>query len=279
MSSLSRPARACVAAAIAAGVLSISPARSLPPTIPPSAPAVPSGISTGYAGSECVVWDARTGAWYVTNNRGRSISKLVPGGEPQVIVEGLSSPQGMVIFEEKFIVADGANVRIIDMADPTQRQSIAVGGSNDLDVDPATGDIYVGSLSGNSIKRIRDGVVEPFATIPSPDGVSFDNGAVYANTLGLVNAASGLFRFDVETAQRTTIATVPFAAFDGLVKDGDSWIMTDFARGQVYRVAADGSLSVIFQLAPGTADPGFDPATRTLAVPNLLAGVVVFLTI
>lgn len=283
MSSRSTIIRAGAAGLIAAVVSVVPAAHALPPTVPPSAPGIPTGVETEFSNPECVVWDANTGAWYITNNGlsggEASIAKLVPGGSPQIVASGLDAPQGVAIYNGMFIVADNANVVFINMADPTQRTSVNVGSSNDLDVDPSNGDVYVGSINGGSIKRIRDGVVENFATIAAPDGVEFQDGGVFVNTLGLVDAESGLFRIDVETKAVTTIATVPFAAFDGLEQDGSGWLMTDFAHGQLYRVASDGSLSVLAQLAPGSAQMGFDPVTRTVAVPNLVAGFVVFLTI
>lgn len=273
-----------MAAAVATAALSTPLARALPPTVPPSTPGVPAGVELNVSNPECVVWDAATGAWYFTNNglsSGEpSIGKLVPGGTPEIVATGLSAPQGLVIHDGQFIVADGPNLVFIDIANPAQRTQLPVaGGTNDLDVDPATGDIYVGSISGGFVKRVRDGVLEDFVTISSPDGVEFEDGGVFVNTLGLADAESGLFRFDAETKEMTTIATVPYGAFDGLEQDGDGWLMTDFGKGQLYRVAADGSLSLLAQLSPGSAQMGFDPATRTVAVPNLVASSIVFLTI
>jgi hypothetical protein len=255
--------------------------HALPPS--PATPAVPSGVELGVENPETAVWDQASGAWYVSNNAlsggEASIVKLVPGGEPQIVAGGLDAPQGFVIYNGEFIVADAANVTWINMANPAQRHSVNIGSSNDLDVDRSNGDVYVGSINANSIKRIRDGVVENFATISSPDGVAFSNGAVYVNTLGLGAPQSGLYRIDATTKAMTTIIEVPFGAFDGLERDGDSWLMTDFAKGQLYRVNSDGSISFLAQLAPGSAQPGLNAATRTLAVPNLALGVVVFLQV
>jgi len=253
-------------------------ARALPTAV---VPATPTGVAVGFDNPETAVWDARTGAWYVSNNgitggKGGYISKLKPGEmQPTTFATGLRGPQGIEIFGHTIIAADGANVVYIDMDDPTRQTKVNVGGSGDLDVDPATGDVYVGNLSTGVINRIHEGVVEKFTTVSMVDGVEFRNGALYVCTLRPNSMDSGIYRIDLGSKQITTVATIRFGSLDGLEQDGDGWLTTDFVRGQLYHVGSDGALTLLAQVTPSSAQIGFDPATRTVAVPEL-AGTEVF---
>jgi len=270
-----------IAAPIVIGALFFAPSAKAAVT-----PAIPAGYATGFNNPETMVWDARTGAWYVSNNAlsggAPSIAKLLPGQtSPTIFATGadLSGAQGVVISGHSMYVAAGANVVVINMDDVSQRTLYNVGNAGDLDVDPVTGDIYVGSFSNNVIKVIHDGTVSTFASAPAPDGVYFYNGGVFYNTLGFANANSGLFRIDVATKALTQLAKVPFGVFDGLERDGNSWLMTDFGHGELIRVLPDGSINLLAELAPGSAQLGFDPATRTVFVPNLVTGLCLAFTV
>jgi sugar lactone lactonase YvrE len=250
--------------------------------------AVPTGVAVGFEGSESAVWDAPTNAWYVSNNGDGTIAKLAPGAAtPSVFATGLSAPQGIVIEGRTMYVADDDHVRRIDMADPTKQQATAVKDASlaDLDVDPASGDVYTVELSAGKIWRLAKRVdaqtgdttyqVELFLDFASPDGVYISQGGLFVTRFG-IGRPGGIYRIDLTTKAVTTIAEIPAAALDGLEKDGDGWLTTDFFRGHLIRVAADGTYSILAQLAPGSADLGLNAATRTVAVPNLLGGFVAF---
>lgn len=247
-------------------------------------PAVPSRVVVGLNGPESAVWDAATGAWYISVggfSGSGGVMKLTPGSDtPETFVTGLNGPQGVSIYDGIMYVADGARVRVIDMGDPSEQTSIPVRGASDLDVDPATGDLYVSDLGGGAIWRIPSGAttVELFASINSPDGLYIKDGGVYVANFAL-GAAGGVYRFELGTAQRSTVVEIPGTTLDGLEPDGDDWLATDFTKGHIWRVTEDGTLLPVGQLLPGSADLGMDPATRTIAVPNLLLNNVTFLTI
>lgn len=276
---MQRASRAVAAIAVLAVTLSGAPSQAALP----SGIATPSGAVLGFDMPESAVWDARTGAWYISNFGGNSgggfIAKLLPGAmEPEVFATGLSSPQGIVIEGSTLYAADGNTVRIIDMDDPSERQAIEVPGASfgDLDVDPVTGDIYAGELMANRIWRIRGGTPEVWATINSPDGLYLFDGGLYISNFA-IGGDGGIFRIDLATASVTPVSVIPGAFLDGLERDGDGWLTTDFVKGQLIRVAADGTFSILAQLAPSAADIGWNAATRTVAVPELLLSVVVFL--
>ena len=66
-------------------------------------------------------------------------------------------------------------------------------------------------------------------------------------------------------------------ALDGIVKDGDDYLVTEWLSGNLYRVARDGSVLLEYKLAPGAADLGIDPVARVVMVPETLANAAVVL--
>lgn len=246
-------------------------------------PAIPTGVITGLTSPESVTWDAATNAWYISvgafGGEG-GVMKLPAGSDtPEPFVTGLGGPQGVTIHDGTMYVADGDHVQVIDMANPATQSSIPTGGgASDVDVDPASGDLFVSDLGGGRVWRISGETSTEFATINQPDGLYVKDGGVFIANFG-IGAPGGIFRFDIGTGAQTTVSEIPLATLDGLEPDGDDWLTTDFSKGHFWRVAPDGSLTLLGQLLPGTADIGFDPVTRTVGVPNLLLGFVVFYTV
>lgn len=268
-------------AAIVGAVLAVSSIAVLPAG---ADPAIPSRVVTGVSGPESAVWDPATQAWYVSVggfSGSGGVVRILPGSDiAQPFVTGLRGPQGVSIHDGTMYVADGGFVRVIEMAAPGQVTSIPIRGASDLDVDPGTGDLYVSDLGGNAVWRIPAGTATPerFATINSPDGLYVRNGGVYISNFAL-GGAGGVYRFEIGSAARSTVIEIPGTTLDGLEPDGDDWLVTDFSKGHLWRVSPDGGLLPVGQLLPGSADLGMDPATRTIAVPNLLLNHITFLTI
>ena len=249
------------------------------------APATPAGIAVGFNNPESVEWDPVTEAFYISNADfsgllGGWIAKLEPGAlTPEPFLVGLSGPQGVIVRDGTMYVADTDHVLTVDMADPSQTSQIPTGGgANDLDIDPDTGDIYVTDLGGGKVWKISGGVSTEFVSIDQPDGIFIHDGGVYIANFGF-DGAGGIYRFEISDASMTTIWEDAFVALDGLYRVDDTWVATDFVRGHLFRITADGSFELMGQVAPGAADIGYDPVTRTLGLPNLTTGLVYFFTI
>lgn len=254
----------------------------------PSAGSLPSGAAVGFENPESVVWDAATGAWYITNF-GQSafgfgdagsgfVAKLEPGAlTPEIFADGLDGPQGIDVHEGVMYVADLDKIRMFDMDDPSQQTAITVPDAslNDLHVDRATGDLYITELGANRVWRLRDGVAAVFGEINSPDGIYVHDGGVFIANFAL-GGPGGVFRLDIATGDQTTVAEIPGAFLDGLQLVGDDWYVTDFVRGQLMKVTADGTVTVEGQLVPSSADIGYDPDTATIGIPLLAANTTVF---
>ncbi|WP_438024650.1 hypothetical protein [Sorangium sp. So ce233] len=83
----------------------------------------------------------------------------------------------------------------------------------------------------------------------------------------------------IDLADRTVTPVGEIAGnFDGVEKDGDDFLVSEWIEGTVYRLSADGSWTVAYDLnaAHGfatTADIGFDPDRGILCVPDLTGSV------
>lgn len=259
------------------------------PTAGTAAPALPHRLMGGFQSPESVFWDAATNAWYISNFGGVApgfgdhdgngfITKLPADGAPRVFVNGLDAPQGVTISNGTMYVADIDHLRVIDMADPARRADITIEGASlgDPSVDERTGDVYVSDIGNNQIWRVRDGEADVFLRTPAPDGVWVADGAVYFDNLGLGGEA-GVYRADIATGDVSVVALVPGGNLDGLIPDGHGgWLVTDFFRGLVLRVT-EGHWEIVSQLAPTTADLGYDPVAGLAAVPMLGLNTVAFL--
>lgn len=270
-----RGARALATMSLLA-IAAMSPANA-------AGPAIPTGAITGLDGPESAIWDAASDAWFLSTGAlsGDGAVLKIPADtlEPEPFIDGLGGPQGISIHEGNMYIADQDHVQVVRMDNTAIQTSIPTGGgASDVDVDPVSGDIFVSDLGGGAVWRIHEGVSQRFASIGSPDGLYVKDGGVFIANFAL-NGAGGIFRFDIATGSRTTVSEIPGATLDGLEPDGDNWLATDFTKGHLWSVAPDGSLTVLGQLLPGSADLGLDPVARIVAVPNLLAGVVVFLAI
>lgn len=268
--------RLLVAVSALACAMLAAPARAV------VTPAIPTSIIQ-LNGPESAVWDEATGAWYISSggfSGSGAVVKLLPGAStPETFVGDLNGPQGVSIHDGVMYVCDVDRVLVVDMDDPAHPLSIPTGGgASDVDIDPATGDAYVTDLGGGVVWRIRDGVSELFVEINQPDGIYVQDGGVFIANFGL-GAPGGIFRFDIETKERTSVVELPLATLDGLEPDGDDWLTTDFTKGHFWRIAPDGTPSVVAQLLPGAADFGFDRENRIVAVPNLLLNFVVFMSL
>lgn len=80
---------------------------------------------------------------------------------------------------------------------------------------------------------------------------------------------------DIETKQISARFTpVPLGNLDGVVSDGkDGYVLTDWMKGNVFRIGTDGDPKLWLPLEPGTADLGVLPG-KGVVIPNMNAGTI-----
>lgn len=276
--------------------------------IPVGARADEPPVAAGFENPESAVWDAASSAWYVSSKGGYAmdlfaregdgfISKLAPNGDVLATewLTGLDSPYGLAISNGTLYAADIDRLDVIDVATAAVVRRIplpgASGSLNDVAVDPATGDVYVSAHTAQKIYRVLDGeapVVEVFASgaqLHSPNGLVVEDGVLYVATLGIdevspsTPAPGRIYRVGLDDPTRTLHAiTGPLGVLDGLVKDGDRFIASDFVYGKLFVIAADGSVSEQ-QFPPSAADIGYDAARGVVALPVTGTNTVHFVTV
>lgn len=253
---------------------------------------------------ESAVWDKANGAWYVSNFGGTTfadesgtapskadgngfITKLASNGEIDTLkwITGLHAPKGLGIYGGKLYAADVGQVVIMDIASAKIKRRIAVPDSrflNGLAVDPSNGDVYVSDMMTNQILRYSQGSAEmevflESAELEMPNGLYVDGNTLVVGAWGVVTdpatfgtEVKGRVKLiDLDTKTITNVGDGPTANTDGIVKYGDEYIITDWVAGELIKVSADGSATVLKSGYNNSADIGFDPERKAVAIPEM----------
>lgn len=249
-------------------------------------------VVEGMQGPESAVFDSISRTWFISNTAGTApgdgfVARADADGNvlaPRFAV-GLDDPKGLAIIGRTLYAVDVARVDAIPIDAPGDVKAIAVPGArflNDITADLATGDLYISDTFGNAVFRVHDGVTTTLIQDPkleSPNGLYVDTGGLWIASVGpnldpktfLPSEPGRILRFDLATGALSE-HTARFGSLDGLVRDGTSFLASDFFRG-VYLVDAAGTPTLILDNAAtgwkSAADIGLDPINRRLAVPEL----------
>jgi len=266
---------------------------------------------SGFTYPESVWWDGETGSFFVTNFGGSTldpagrdpdgfVSKL--NGEGRRVaakwVTGLRSPKGMRRHADGLYVADVGQLVVIDVAagkiaDTIDLDPLGAKLPNDVAVNEATGDIFVSDTFANAIYRVPSGSRTPELWLSSPDlegpnGLLVDGGnllvAAYGRDLdpstGKPKQTGRVLVVDLASKAIAPLGGMaPVGQCDGIEKQGDSYLVTDNPGGRLLRVGSNGSVAELNKDLKNPADLGWRPGDGVLAVPELSAGDVKFLTI
>jgi hypothetical protein len=260
-------------------------------------------VVDGLAAPESAFFDAGTNSWYVSNQAANVagdgfISKLDQNGNVVALnfTAGLNDPRGIRVDGDTLFVSDSTDLVSINLADGQVIERIAIPGSqflNDVAVDPANGDVYISDSFANIIFRVVDGVPEEFladVALEAPNGLLVEGGNLLLNGLGV-----NLDQVDFSTDEPGQLQTLNLAdktltpsgnrnignvgLLDGLERDGDNLLVTDFAGG-LFSVDAAGTPTLLLDNAEGgfitSADIGFNAARRLVAIPDITGNKVVF---
>jgi DNA-binding beta-propeller fold protein YncE len=182
-------------------------------------------------------------------------------------VTGLNAPKGMAVFDGKLYVADINEVVIINIKKKSIEKKIPVTGAqflNDLAID-TQGTVYISDTLANKIFRVKNGTAELYL-----DKVESANGLRLLGSNLIVGAGTQLLLFDRDK-NRLTLASGFAKAIDGIELVGQKGFIVSCWPGIIYFVSTSGQLELLLdsqQSKINTADIGFDPATKTVYVPN-----------
>jgi len=196
--------------------------------------------------------------------------------------KGLDGPKGLALVRGHLFVADIDRLVEIDTGNGKIIKRYEAPGAkflNDVAAD-AKGRVYVSDMLGNSIWRLADGTFDVWLAsvlLKSPNGLLVDGG-------NLVVAAWGTIIEGFETTMPGHLLTVsladksvkdlgtgtPVGNLDGLQPFGkDSYLVTDWMAGALFRINTSGSADLLLDLDPGSADIGYVPEKQLLLIPMM----------
>lgn len=247
---------------------------------------------------ESVLYDASQGRLYVSNLDGAPtdkdgqgfISLLGTDGRIRQLkwATGLDAPKGMARLGKRLFVADIDQLVEIDVGDGSVRRRYPAADAkflNDVTAD-AAGHVYVSDMATSRIYRLADGQLSVWLDSPrlaGPNGLRVVGDTLYVASWGVMEPDFSTkvpgHVLAVSLADKTISdfgSDRPIGNLDGLESFGDgSFLATDWMAGGLMRVAADGQVTVLDRLAPGSADLGFDAAQAVAWVPMMKDGRVI----
>ncbi len=238
-------------------------------------------------------WDPDAHVWYVTSF-GQNLD--LSGGTPdqpayltrldregalldQQVFEIGGDLLGVASLGGRLYVAHGNELL---EADPNRGdvRPIEIPGAMFLhDVATGRGAVYVSDTGANRIYRYTPGgSVETYsndAALTAPNGIVVEEDGILVVTLGAFppNPATpgAVFRVSDDGAAER-FGTVS-AALDGIERDGDGWVVSEFG-GKIWRLDAAGRGTLVRDLTidglASSADIGFDPVRRVMLIPDLV---------
>lgn len=275
-----------------------TPAAKAPAAKAPTA----THVTRGFVNPECALWDATGKCWYVSNLAGGSaardgrafISRLDADGKvlEKEWVKGLDAPKGMGLSGRMLYVVDIDHVSVIDIQKAQFVRRIPVQGAkflSDLAVGPK-GDIFVSDMERSVIYRLGlDTPPEVFVAdkrLECPNGLWVEGDSMVVACWGTITDGKfgtripgGLLNVDLRTKRITPITARKLGNLDGLVKLGRAYYVSDNKGGQVFKVEENGTPFVLKSGFMAAADLGVDRERKLLAIPDMAAGSVTFLTV
>ena len=253
----------------------------------------------GFQAPESAYWHAASQSWFVSNVAGSPtekdgkgwISRLDANGKrtKERWVDGLNAPKGIRINGRTLYVADIDELVVVDTTRAKVKARLKAPGAtflNDVAIGRG-GEVYVSDTMTNAIYRCRsDRVCEVFAKtekLEGPSGLLVEGNRLVVAAWGIITdpATFGtktpghLLQVDLGTKEITPIGDgQPVGNLDGLEKDGADYLVTDWVAGKLLRISKSGAVTVLKDGFKNSADLGYDPTRRLIAVPEMGGGKV-----
>jgi sugar lactone lactonase YvrE len=185
------------------------------------------------------------------------------------------------------VVADVDTVRAYDVLTGESFFDVPIPGAvflNDVVVGPDQY-AYVSDTATNTIHRFLPGempeIVLMDPSLDAPNGVMFLADQLYIGAIGSTTDPDILGELLIINGDVAETQGTYEGKLDGIEVDGANFLITEFT-GQLRRVSPDGNTVELvrdFAAEDGllsTADLGWDPETRQVAIPDLLGNQVAF---
>jgi hypothetical protein len=287
---------ACAALTLSALVVAAALTQAVAP-----APAAPALVweATGFVAPESAVFDAARQLFYVSNmgswgdgaTRGDGfVSRVSADGRIVDLrwITGLQNPKGLALANGRLYAADDAELIEIDPAAGAIVARYAPrdgpGGFNDCTAAP-DGTVYVFSRRLATVFRLRGGRFEAWATVDlaqtgAPNGLLAERdrlllGSWWVRAPGAEPRLGHLSTVGYADGAVGRLGDRPIGHIDGIEPDGrGGYTVTDWTKGELLRVSADGVPSLLLTLKQGAADHTYVIDRALLVVPLVLDGAV-----
>ncbi len=252
--------------------------------------------ATGLAGPESALYDANAGVIYVSNVDGEPLGKDGKGWIAKVsldgktidkdFVTGLNAPMGLAISGGKLFVADIDEFVEINLADGKVIAKYPAAGAKRLNDAAAdnNGNVYSTDTLTNTVYRLAGGKVDVVVKddrLAGPNGILVEGDNLIVNTWGVLTGEGwatktpgGMFKVSLADKSITAMGDGKlFGNLDGMIALGDgAYVLTDWMAGKVLKYSNDGKVDLLLDVGQGAADLGYDPASKTLYIPQMLKG-------
>ncbi len=247
----------------------------------------------GLAQPESVVVDPATGAIYVSNIAGAIMQKDGNGfiaklnGNGKMVtrewVKGLDAPTGLALHDRTLYVADIDQLVEINAASGEIVKRYPAKGAiflNDVVASP-DGTVYVSDTPTNTIWRLKDGSFEPWLAndnLNGPNGLLVQGDTLIVASLGKIPSVgqkqelAGLSQISLKDQSVSKLGNgQPIGNLDGIEPlPPGGYLVTDWAKGALYRVDAKGKVDMLIDLNQGSADLTYLPDKKLVLIPMML---------
>lgn len=253
---------------------------------------------TGLANPESALPDVKSGIMYVSQVDGAPDGKDGKGGIAKVSLDGktvdlkwstsgYNAPKGLALVGGKLYAADIDVLHEIDTKDGKIFKSYPAKDAkflNDVAADSA-GNVYVSDMATNTIWKLSDGKFEVFlndAKLENPNGLLVEGGNLRVGSWGVMTdgfatkVPGHLISVALDSKAISSVGDgKPFGNLDGLEPLGNgAYLITDWMSGKVMKYGADSKVETLLELGQGAADIGYDAASKTMYVPQMMKGTL-----
>jgi len=255
------------------------------------------GETNDLPAAESIVYDEAKNLLYVSCQAGDvpgdgSIAKLSFDGEilnPK-FVSGLNNPKGIVLVGDKIYVGDLLELVEIDRETGTilnKYTDESVRFLNDVTADE-NGNVYVSDMFNSSIYVLdRDKNFKLWfssSELENPNGLLVVGDEIYIDGWGNftdgkpLEAPPGRFgKINMLTKEITKITPEVLGNLDGVqVNDDESFIVSDWKGGKLYKISKDGKITELIATEQGVGDILFLPEKGLLVLPLKKQNKIVF---
>jgi DNA-binding beta-propeller fold protein YncE len=257
-----------------------------------SAPTAQAWEVAGLEAPESALPDVAGDVIYVSNVNGAPdakdgngyISKVSLDGSLQTLkwVGGMDAPKGLARTGGKLFVSDIDTLVEIDIASGAVVKRYPAKDAkflNDVAAAP-TGDIYVSDMATNTIWRLSNGTFEPWLqdeALISPNGLYIDGEKLIVAawgkmTDGFATKVPGhLLQVSLtDKSIRNLGSGKAVGNLDGIEPlDADTFLVTDWMSGMVFKISRNGDAKVLMPLEPGSADLGYISDRKLAIIPMM----------